>query len=37
LGMGIEEQPHAKSRSEILDRLERGEITAQEAMEALAK
>jgi hypothetical protein len=37
LGMGIEEQPLAKSRSEILDRLERGEITAQEAMEALAK
>jgi hypothetical protein len=37
LGMGIEEQPVAKSRAEILDRLERGEISAEEAMEALAR
>lgn len=37
LGMGIEEQPVAKSRAEILDLLERGEISAQEAMEALAR
>jgi hypothetical protein len=37
LGMGIEEQPVVKSRAEILDRLERGEISAEEAMEALAR
>ena len=37
LGMGIDEQPVAKSRAEILDLLERGEISAQEAMEALAR
>jgi hypothetical protein len=37
LGMGLEEQPVAKSRAEILDLLERGEISAQEAMEALAR
>ena len=37
LGMGIEEPPVAKSRAEILDRLERGEISAEEAMEALAR
>jgi hypothetical protein len=35
--MGVEEPPGAPSRTEILDRLERGEITAQEAMDALAK
>jgi hypothetical protein len=37
LGMGIEEEPAAPSRAEILDRLERGEITAREAVEALSK
>ena len=37
LGMGIVEEATAPSRSEILDRLERGEITAQEAMDALSK
>jgi hypothetical protein len=37
LGMGIENEPAAPSRTEILDRLERGDITAQEAMEALKK
>ena len=36
LGMGIEDEP-APSRIEILDRLERGEITPQEAMEKLKK
>ena len=37
LGMDIENEPAAPSGTEILDRLERGEITAQEAMEALEK
>ena len=36
LGMGIEDET-APSRTEILDRLERGEITPKEAMEALEK
>jgi hypothetical protein len=35
--MGIEDEPTAPSRTEILDRLERGEITPKEAMEALEK
>jgi hypothetical protein len=37
LGMSIEEGPAAPSRADVLDRLERGEISAQEAMEALKK
>ena len=37
LGMGIEDEPAAPSRTAILDRLERGDITPQEAMEALKK
>lgn len=37
LGMGIEAEPASPSRIEILDRLERGEITPQEAMEAMEK
>lgn len=36
-GMGIDEEPALPSRAEILDRLERGEITPQQAMEALEK
>lgn len=37
VGMGIVEGPAGPTRSEILDRLERGEITAQEAIEALGR
>jgi len=37
LGMGIEDAPAAPGRTEILDRLERGEISPQAAMEALKK
>jgi len=38
LGFGLTVEPDLKSdRSEILDRLERGEISAQEAVEALKK
>jgi len=36
-GMSIEDAPAAPSRAEVLDRLERGDITPQEAMEALKK
>ncbi len=36
LGLAVENNP-APSRAEILDRLERGEITAQEAAEELRK
>src|SRR4051812_45500990 len=36
-GMGIEDETAPPSRTEVLDRLERGEITAQEAMEVLEK
>jgi hypothetical protein len=35
LGMGIEDEPAAPSRIEILDRLERGDITPQQAIDAM--
>jgi hypothetical protein len=35
--LGVQPQPREGERSEILDRLERGELTAQEAAEALRK
>lgn len=35
LGMGIEDEPAALGRSEILDRLERGDITARQAIDAM--
>ena len=37
LGMGIDAAPAAPGRAEILDRLERGDITPREAIEALKK
>ncbi|HKO94219.1 MAG TPA: DUF2089 domain-containing protein [Polyangiaceae bacterium] len=37
VGMDIEDAPSAPSRAEVLDRLERGDMTPQEAMEALKK
>lgn len=36
-GMGMDDEPAVPTRSELLDQLERGEITAQQAIEALGK